>query len=412
MKFPHYFQHFPFALTLFAACFALAVWAFATPNGIYFTNDSLHYWEAGKHFFAGEGFVRADGKPYAEWPPLFALMTGMLGERGLWVLQAFVLLGNVMLWGLVAFLFFRENVRATLWFVLLFAFSVPLHLVHTFLWSEGFFLLLLAAINLLFLDFKRYNAAAGYRHFVYFALLLVLLVMQRNVGMFFCDGFVFILLLDKKKRARALFCMPAILLSLAWQYYAITQKESDFIGINNLFKQGYAQVWIDYFLTLGAWIGPRSLWASLVFVVLSVVFLRPLFQRKSSLIFIPALGYLLTMLFLRPGMATDTERFLSVIYPYFLLIFTFGTHEILKRFSTGWRFRILLIFLLLWGGYHAARTGKNLWRWHKRGVEGQALSVLITQPSINEFRTSFPLRTHLSTLPLATRDTRSRKSNC
>lgn len=395
MKLPRYLQHFPFALTLFTGCFALAAWAFATPNGVYFTNDSLHYWEAGKHFFAGEGFVRADGKPYAEWPPLFALMTGMLGEGGLWVMQALVLLGNVVLWGVVAFLFFRENVRATLWFVLIFAFSVPLQLVHTFLWSEGFFMLLLAAINLLFLDFKRYNAAAGYRHFVYFALLLVLLVMQRNVGLFFCAGFALVLLLDKKKRIRALFCIPAFLLSLGWQYYGVAQVESDFIGVNNLFKQAYAQVWVDYFLTLGTWIGPRSLWTSLVFVVLFIVFLRPLFQRKSSLIFIPALVYLLAMLLLRPGMATDTERFLAVAYPYFLLIFVFGVHKILQAYSTGWRFRVLLIFLLLWGGYHTARTGRNLWRWHKRGVESRAISLVNTQQTQNELRTSFPLRTHL-----------------
>jgi hypothetical protein len=62
----------------------------------------------------------------------------------------------------------------------------------------------------------------------------------------------------------------------------------------------------------------------------------------------------------------EMERYLSVIYPFFIITLVYSLYNLKNIFQRKKLFYLIPFFLILWGVYSVSRTIKNSSQWHQR----------------------------------------------
>jgi hypothetical protein len=129
---------------------AVGVWTifWSTRLGLGVSPDSVIYLEAAEHLRNGDGFV-SEGRPMTRFPPLYsamlALSSGAAGSQteGARRMHAFLFGANVMLVGAGTFVASGASLGATVVAAAIFISSAKMFELHTMVWSEPPFLLLM-----------------------------------------------------------------------------------------------------------------------------------------------------------------------------------------------------------------------------------------------------------------------------
>ena len=167
----------------------------STYYGLGTTYDSMNYLAAADSFRSSGTFVGVNGDPYLAWPPLFPLILSLFGEQ-MDLVSKFI---NSGLFGYLIFLWDRIainlqlNAKSRLLFSIILALGTPILMVHSFLWSEPFFLVFLS----LTIYILTKASPIGGADFVQLIVLGILMTLQRHAGIFFVGATVIVLYFDK-----------------------------------------------------------------------------------------------------------------------------------------------------------------------------------------------------------------------
>lgn len=256
------------------------------------------------------------------------------------------------------------------WFMASFL-GVSFLMVHVFLWSEPFFMVILFFMIIFSDQYLR-------KHRLPWLLLLILfsnlLCLQRNAGIFFVAGFAFSLAWFTTGKERIL--MPVILLVsglisfMVWNLWLPGYRA----GIDLLSEQSFFNGFFfnlgTYLNTISAWFLPRQLnvYIRIALLISGISILitgKPfsgIYRDPETVIFFIVIIYLTGISILGKIDAHESERYLAVIYPVALL-------PVVKRISSHWgrikySTRIFItILMLLWLSYITVRTVINAERW-------------------------------------------------
>ncbi|MFN6945348.1 MAG: hypothetical protein ACK4ND_10395 [Cytophagaceae bacterium] len=183
---------------LFGILLTLVYWAAVRTYGMGITFDSVQYLYAAQNL--PEKLIKADGTPFVEWPPLYPifLYLGTLVNIDVLTWTTYFHFVLFLTNGtLAAFLLHKLAINRLLFGIALalIAFSVPILLVHIFVWSEPLFITFLL-LTIIFLD--KYLREAKIHHLLSLIILAILLILQRKSGIMFVPGIALILLLNTK----------------------------------------------------------------------------------------------------------------------------------------------------------------------------------------------------------------------
>ncbi len=364
-----------FALLLL--CFMLH--RYSQNNGIGITYDSLNYLHAAKTWSEQQKFINQNQTKYIQQPPLFPLILTLFDtKKSIYISYFFtfclIISVSIYFWW-IDFIFtdtFTKIVCA-----LCVSVGTPWYLVHHFLWSEPVFLVL---FNVSLVSFYQIIANKSFQKYHYFLLFLAnfLLCLQRNTGIFFVFGeVIFVILIHRKKIIAHLFLLFVLFSSslgwFFWTYFSIETIGSSekFIGIY-MHSGWYEKLkGVDFLHQIfWLWVFPvnifwlRILMSILVGIFLSIFIIQNKIKIPLSLcimFFLSAFYMLILSTF--PLVFSDVERYLSVIFPIFLLFLFYFYEIIIIKYP---KIKILLMcFFLLLSSYQSIRTIKNVIFWQK-----------------------------------------------
>ncbi|MEJ8757838.1 hypothetical protein WG947_12565 [Pontibacter sp. H259] len=315
-------------------------------------------------------------------PPVLAILYALL-QNNLWLIKLATLAFLAgTLWVnfrlatiLISDTFFRRFAKALL------ATATPFMLVHSFLWSEPFFIFIFSLYGLC--SYRALQKQVKTSQLYLLPLLGLLLIGLRHIGVVFVLGYSLYLLLHYRKfavSARVPLMLNVLLPVLglfAW-HSSVLAHSSNAGGYDLL--QGL-DVWRNFMVyadVLKVWLLPPGLpFAGLLNIVVVIVYLaaavlaikQSYTSEKRHLVLLFILGaaaYGGLMLFKGDLLVSDNERYLAVIYaPLTLLLFyvisNLASHTTINR-------KLIYLAFILWFCYPLMRTLYNTSRWAQNGI--------------------------------------------
>lgn len=258
--------------------------------------------------------------------------------------------------------------------------GTPMLLIHSFFWSEPFFLFLVGVKGLLLI---RALDTGKFRFIFLLGLSGLFLCLQRNAGVFFAGGITMSLLLLSRDH-RKLYSLYYLLVSLSgfalWNYYAAEAGGRNVT--DHPFFTGYLGNTLHYVDTIGKWFVPLPdpvvfsviLLPVLVFIccwiLLQTVPIIPSgVLRYVKAFFLIVIVYLSAMFVLTGQYPYESERLLAVIYPVAMLLVFFVLDRAAQIPFVKKYYSIILIAAAVWLLYPLSRTIKNIHQWHTVGCQ-------------------------------------------
>ncbi|MER2998047.1 hypothetical protein [Pontibacter populi] len=366
-------------------------------DGIGITFDSYLYLLGGSYLLQN-GFSDILAVPaFQAKPPVLSGLYALL-QNDLWLIRIsnLLFLGG-SLWAnfkfvnlLVGTTFFRRFIKALL------ATATPFMLVHSFLWSEPFFIFILSLYYLL--SYQALAKPAITKQLYLLPLLGLLLVGLRHIGVVFAIVCSLYLLLHYKRFTKRQL-IPVLLnvilppLALLGWHVGVLVHGSDTEAYNLLKDLDLMRNFLVYADVLKVWLVPPGLpfpnvLAVLAFIIYGAVAVIAVKQSYSSelkhlviLFIVSATAYAGLMLFKGDLLVDDNERYLSVVYaPLTMLLFYVVSNWAVQ---TTINRNLIYLLLLLWFSYPLVRTLYNANRWAHNGIN--AYNPALAPPEILEY---------------------------
>lgn len=364
----------------FLLLMAFGLHRYSQNNGMGMTFDSLNYLHASKTWQKEKKLVNHNQSNYVVQTPLFPIILSIFDTKnGIFISYFF---SFCLIFTLILYFFWIDFIFDNYFIKIMTAFCIsigtPLYLVHHFLWSEPFFLLLLTINSFSFYVIISDKECFFSKKMLYFFFFLsgFLLCLQRNTGIFFLFGELFFLIFMKRNELKKYFFLIFLtFLSLSgwffWTYFSV----KDIGNTQQFFLVFMEGAMIERLKSIDFlnkiifnWLFPfNSFWLRFLFTSFFLIFLI-LFIIKNKIkitlslqimIFLSSFYVLILSSF--PLQFSDAERYLSVIFPFFVIIFFYFLSIIIKKYAVLKTF--LFIFLLLFISYNAIRTVKNVHFW-------------------------------------------------
>lgn len=356
---------------------AVVLQSYAVSCGLSFTYDSHDYVYASNTFKISFEFYNANGSIYVERAPLFPLLLSISSSKYIWAII------NVLNLALCLYFAYKlgqklfKNAVILILFMLSQAFSVTQLMIHSFLWSEPLFLLLL----LIFLnEFYNYLQEQKKSTFIKLILLAFIFAIHRTPGIFFIAGagLSLCILLPKQKlfsfKKASVFTILASIGWGLWLFRNLSFKGTEYHPATEVIFQNFFINIYHYSNVVTAWFLPLNLnfWIRIVFLFLSIltftIFFKKnifkLFQQKFIISLTLIFGtYTFALLSLENVGYHESERYYSLVYFPILLIFFLFWDSIFKQI-TVLKQKIIVIALSLWLLYPIYRSIKNAQLWH------------------------------------------------
>jgi len=355
---------------LLASLFCYANW-----NGLGLTHDSYYYLESAATFRQTLSFDNLGINQYFPFQSFLIMMLSILGQYG--YEYSFYINGCLLIATNGLFLWITLSLIKSRFIIICFTFtmtfSVSQLMVHSHLWTEPLFLFFLAIMWLLTIRF--YNKP-NLKNLIWLVIISVLVCLQRKAGMLFIAstslGLFLVLVQNRftylKVTVVALFVLVLILLF-------------GYLGGPNIIGEKPSFVFfldqLHYYLdTTSAWILPLPIPYYLRLITLLLIVLGSMvyyLKKKNSIpnnhiiaifTFVFFTYFIIRLFYDRPD-PSEMERYLSPVYPIFLLVMYLIMEHLLFKISDR-RKLIMQLVLLIWMIYPLIRVAKNAHLWHLR----------------------------------------------
>ncbi|WP_162428399.1 hypothetical protein [Pontibacter pudoricolor] len=356
---------------------AMCLW-----DGIGITFDS-HLYLLGSSYLSEHGFSGIFTVPaFKAKPPLLSMLYALLQNNlsliklaNLFFLAGTLLINFRLVNRLVTDTFFRRFTKALL------SIATPFMLVHSFLWSEPFFIFILSLYYLF-----SYKSLVGPKKtwaLYLLPLLGVMLIGLRHIGIVFTLVMSLYLLLHYRKFSKyqlipvLLNMLLPVFALLAW-HRGVLMHGGNAEGYNLTGGLDLFRNFVVYADVLRVWLLPPGLplpevLSVLAFIVYGIVAGLAIKQSYSSgkqhlvLLFVTsAASYAGFMLLKGDLLIDDNERYLAVIYaPLTLLLFYVISNRSLNATIDQ---KLIWVICVLWFCYPLARTAYNVNRWSQNGI--------------------------------------------
>jgi hypothetical protein len=349
-------------------------------SGLNLTDDSQEYLKLASLFAAVKWGTIASSGQFSAWPPLFGFLIytcSILPGLNPVFIQFIIMVCNFFLLLIIGNRVLTDPVSRILWLAASYL-GVSFIMIHVFLWSEPIFL----AIQLsLIIAAGEYIVSNKTRWCFLSLLLVVLLCLQRNAGLFtiLAVSFVVFLFIPGRRGliSSILLFLAGVITFTAWNLV---------IADSGLVAQWYSEpVYFDGFLLnirdyldiISAWFIPRIfpvIFRILLLCVLSVwlVIIQKKYFLKRSEYGLSRLAGIIIIIYIT-GISSlgridpwEAERYLSVIYPLILLIMIKTVFENPGLMHNSFRRKMLISFLGIWIIYNVARSSVNVINWNER----------------------------------------------
>jgi hypothetical protein len=353
-----------------------AVWC-----GLGLTYDSYNYLSATRAIAEGRPMETQLGAKYVAQPPLFpailSLWNGNLFFSKVFSIACYAVT-LILSWKLIDIVLDSFSYKVVAYFYIFL--STPLLLVHSFLWSEPFFLLL---IQLVIITLYFYRQTKKRSLFYGLIALSLLLCAQRNAGIFIVSGIFIGLFLEASFFQNRIKIVGAFLISSVgfffWNLYGFSREGRGFLDAG--YFQNVGGNILEYSRAIGVWFLPGSLnhyvlvaagLFSLSFII--IIFFSGNYPSPSQfflrVLITILVVYLAGFVVLGKPVASDVERFLAGIFPVYSVVMFKGIERIQIK---GKKWLILPVAVILL--YGVLRTGNNAKRWNQSHCEN-AISLL------------------------------------
>ncbi len=313
------------------------------------------------------------------WPPLFPLVISWIGLDQMVFLQGV----SLILLLTVCCRISRDLVqRKVVLVMIMFGISLgtPLFLVHGFLWSESFFMLLFCCEVGLFLSLRKTGSAL-----TGLGLIVVgnLMCLQRHSGIFLILGLFLVQLLQARNSRQVLWGISYFLLaSLSFWWWNGWVSVGTHDRISALIVPLLTLDLSHYYLNLKSfgyaisyWIVPyRTIWVLILVLIIAVVaLLGPLrwkavvsrSQTQNYRVLVVAFMVYYFLLHIPFTKIPDSpERHLSPLYALFVWLVLVPMDWIPRQGLKSVGGKITLIFILIWLCYVSVRAVKNVVFWN------------------------------------------------
>ena len=339
--------------------FSLFYWIVAS-KGLASTQDSLKYIAAAKRFSESLDWNTLSSQEFIYWPPLFPIVLSVFPDQiETWVTVLHFFAGNAIIIGWVALSKdYIPSVKQRLLYGLCLASSLDLLLYAVHIWSEFIFLLLLTYS---LYSLKKALEGNRDRHWIAFALLLFLLLLERNAGIFIWIGLIAGFLLERKRMRQTRLFKIVLSLTfglsgfLAWNFHHLP-----FLGESLL--SGETSFWgfrvLHTFNSLSLWILPQPLPAqfhiAIITILLIILFVR-VSQHNSTIRILAVIFFIYESAWLFISFSIgDIARFTGIGLPIFFLLML--SDKLVKQ-----RAKTAFYVGILWLCYPISRIAHQLW---------------------------------------------------
>lgn len=351
----------------------LGLHLYCTWGGLIWNSDSFHYWAASRSF-KSEGVLQGlDGGPLTFWSPLYPIILSLFSEKVYHIFHSLCFITSL----LFIYLYLKTITKQYLALisVAIFILSVYPYITSSFLWSETIFILLLFSGLLSYnswLQNKRKN-----NYLIISILLLSLLCLQRNAGVFIIVGLSITALLNfiKTRNWKLLLKLAVVHVlivapNILWNSYQKITIPQEF----NFSDRPFA---IDFFSNLETisieltrfFIPIKENSNSVLILILGLILLTIIILQKSKRLPITVLySYIILFLLMPKFELSETGRFLTPVFPIIILLLVLQSKEALSKFKSQKIKMIFSVFLALIIFYNIGRTTKNVSQWNYRSI--------------------------------------------
>ncbi len=344
------------------------------------TYDSHDYLQAARDLAQVKIPHNANGQLYIERPPLYPLLLSW-GGRDQTVYASYLNALSLLL-SLEILLFLASKLITSqtpkVLYALSLVMSTPLLMVSVFVWSEAFFLLLMAGH---FWAFYYFLEKHKWKYLGLMIIMAFLFCLQRNPGIFFVLGMA--LSLRWVVSASWIQTLTYAICSgsgwLVWSVYAYSQKGFDYNPAWTSVGQDLAGNFYKHTEAVSAWFLPLAVpWGlRLSLFLLILILMGFIFWKKQADIlmwkrkFISSLALIIflywgILIFMEAAYYSDISRFEAVIYPFFFLLLVKTLDTMWIKITKPSHKRLLIILLSVYLLYPVVRTLKNAQQWHQR----------------------------------------------
>ncbi len=358
---------------LIALC-SIGIWTWLTAKGLGATFDSQNYWYAAQTFRNSEEYCSPTGY-YTVWTPLFPTLLAILGIATTQFLALLLNLGGLYVVNR-PFWFYFAHLPQNKWI----GYSQILHLlvhpvfllIHFFVWSEAWFMVLLVACCILL----KQLATDATKHkkineFTFWTLILLsnLLCMQRLAGVFFVGAFIlWVCFWQSWKRGLLFACLALSSLSMWSIRNALIQGRPDFL--DNIFAVSWLYSQTNYTHSLLGLFFPVQLLPTYLQLVglwtligaLGWVLFRSR-QITMKLYSWLILCYLACMFFIRVNIPWSSDRYCSPVSFLLILIFWYYFQKLFAHSQSMYQRLFLGLLATAVIGYNLLRLYKNVEIW-------------------------------------------------
>lgn len=350
----------------------LALHAYANWNGLGLTDDSYAYLNQAQFFRETGSFRTGEIHPLFPFQSFLIVVIALFtdakaGVSYMNVMNAILLAGNFILLMTVATKVFSKF-SYILFSALVIISSTPLLLVHSFLWTEPFFIFSVTLLMLLLIEHIRKQSFLTYAGFIF---LFLLLFIQRKAGLLFFVGtsLGFILFLNSWPRIWKMITIVGciLLIIILYRFNLIGETPQ----VSNFWEST-----IDYVDFLSAWLLPLNfpIWIRVVVFLGLLTFIGVSVFRKNNeekiskflkILFTVFVTYCtIRLFFFRPD-PSEMDRYLTPVFAIFFILLFASIERILRNSSQGIR-QVTMALFVLWLLYPVLRTVKNSTLWHNR----------------------------------------------
>ncbi|OHX66881.1 hypothetical protein [Flammeovirga pacifica] len=343
--------------------------------GIGLSHDSIFYFHAAESIADKGVMLNPDGTLFLLWPPLYPFLLSLLID---YYPINFILLQIIGFYFVVYnTLKLSENINDKKYRIVIFLsilLSTSLLMDYKFMWSEIVFLGLLSTYVNLFIDLDKKKIQSS--HFLLLTLLGCLLPLQRTAMFFIWVGFFAYVIFEKRDQIKKYILHFTIsgVLGVMWHVYSVifNHSRADFeMGgwtsvVHNL--SDYSFVFTRWFLPINnnVFVG-NMIFSKIIFTTYIIGLIILLFKNVNGsmkLIISGILSYLFFMIVtpyfsVYGGNTQEAERFLSIIYPFTLVVLVYLFD---KHLSKNKKYYLLLFVFLV---YNSVRFSVNYYRYSK-----------------------------------------------
>ncbi len=355
---------------------SIGILIYSTWCGVGLTFDSYNYLSAGESLKKYGKLLMQDGSLYIVHAPLFPVFISLLGTNPILGIKA----ANILLFVITTFIvraIIQNSIKNDILKIFSLAgitWSVNIHMIYNFIWTEPLFLFLFSMHTWLLLRYLHGKVRINLIAVIFIAFLMGI---TRNAGVFIIlPSWLFLTYsreFDWKNSISYLVGSTSGFLS--WNLYAFFYFGGKNKIINGVdFFSGIPRNFINYIDTISCWatpsLVPGFLRLSILIIIMVIIVLAILksYSVSARLFLFSGIIYILIMICFIQIDVSDVERMLSIIYPWLIVgIFTLLDGRMLQL-NLNIK-RVLALILCIWIGYVGARTIKNSIMWHQNQCE-------------------------------------------